>query len=327
MAVYKVPQDVEAEDKLIGPFSFRQFIYLIVAALGIFMAWLLGQIFIGLILIPAPIIVAFLALALPLRKDQPMETYLIAMIKFFFKPRNRLWDPEGTISLVQITAPKVSESPQLKGFGGSEASQRLAYLAQVVDTQGWSTRGATSANDSLSDIFVAEASQAVDVLDADSGVARSLDQRINQADDARISADRAQFQTAIQQPNATASTPAVQTQTPQPTPVQTVTPTPQSVAPATPQAVAGATEEPLPAIEYNPYPSSMRQHVINPAGQAPAQPAAPAPQAQAEKQPSSDTVSPDIMRLANNNDLSISAIAREAQRLSDTDDEVVISLR
>ena len=327
MAVYKVPQDVEAEDKLIGPFSFRQFIYLIVAALGIFMAWLLGQIFIGLILIPAPIIVAFLALALPLRKDQPMETYLIAMIKFFFKPRNRLWDPEGTISLVQITAPKVSESPQLKGFGGSEASQRLAYLAQVVDTQGWSTRGATSANDSLSDIFVAEASQAVDVLDADSGVARSLDQRINQADDARISAVRAQFQTAIQQPIATASTPAVQTQTPQPTPVQTVTPTPQSVAPATPQAVAGATEEPLPAIEYNPYPSSMRQHVINPAGQAPAQPATPAPQAQAEKQPSSDTVSPDIMRLANNNDLSISAIAREAQRLSDTDDEVVISLR
>jgi hypothetical protein len=32
MAVYKVPQDVEAEDKLIGPFSFRQFIYLIIVA-------------------------------------------------------------------------------------------------------------------------------------------------------------------------------------------------------------------------------------------------------------------------------------------------------
>ena len=33
MAQYKVPQDVEAEDKLIGPFSFRQFIYLGVAVL------------------------------------------------------------------------------------------------------------------------------------------------------------------------------------------------------------------------------------------------------------------------------------------------------
>jgi hypothetical protein len=78
MAVYKVPQDVEAEDKLIGPFSFRQFIYLIVAALGIFMAWALSQVFIGLLILPLPIVFAFLALALPLRKDQPMETYLQA---------------------------------------------------------------------------------------------------------------------------------------------------------------------------------------------------------------------------------------------------------
>ena len=34
MAVYKVPQDVEADDKLIGPFSFRQFIYLIIVAIS-----------------------------------------------------------------------------------------------------------------------------------------------------------------------------------------------------------------------------------------------------------------------------------------------------
>ncbi|TAL14698.1 hypothetical protein EPN95_02230, partial [Patescibacteria group bacterium] len=34
MAQYKVPQDVEADDKLIGPFSFRQFVYLIIVALS-----------------------------------------------------------------------------------------------------------------------------------------------------------------------------------------------------------------------------------------------------------------------------------------------------
>lgn len=312
MAVYKVPQDVEAEDKLIGPFSFRQFIYLIVAALGMFMAWLLGQIFIGLIIIPLPVIVAFLALALPLRKDQPMETYLIAMLKFFFKPRHRIWDPEGTISLVQITAPKVAEGPQLKEFGGSEASQRLAYLAQVVDTQGWATRGATSASDNLSDIFVAEASHAEDILDSSSGVAQAIDQRITQADDARLSAVRQQFQAAVQQQPAPEA----------PEPVQ-------PTAPASSQQAT--TEAEVPDLHYNPYPNSMRQHVINPAGQQ--QPVAPqtAPQpeiqAQAEKQPSSETVSPDIMRLANNNDLSISALANEAHRLENDDKEVVISLR
>lgn len=315
MAVYKVPQDVEAEDKLIGPFSFRQFIYLIVAALGILMAWMLSRIFIGLIIIPLPIIVAFLALALPLRKDQPMETYLIAMIKFFFKPRRRIWDPEGTVSMVQITAARVAEGPQLKGFGGSEASQRLAYLAQVVDTQGWSTRGATSANDNLSDIFVAESSQVEDVLDQSSGVAQAFDQRITQTEDARLLAARQQMQAAAQaqvapEPAVVAAEPATNTQ---PAPTQ----------PAQPAAA----EEPLPEIHYDPYPSAMHQRVITPASQQPqpaAQPAATPP----EKQPSAETVSPDIMRLANNNDLSISALAREAQRISSNDDnEVVISLR
>ena len=39
MAVYKVAQDVEAEDKLLGPFSFRQFIYLIIVVIAIALAW------------------------------------------------------------------------------------------------------------------------------------------------------------------------------------------------------------------------------------------------------------------------------------------------
>ncbi len=316
MAVYKVPQDVEAEDKLIGPFSFRQFIYLIVAALGIFFAWLLAQIFIGLIIIPLPIIVAFLALALPLRKDQPMETYLIAMLKFFFKPRHRIWDPEGTISLVQITAPKVAEGPQLKEFGGSEASQRLAYLAQVVDTQGWATRGAISASDSLSDIFVAEASHAEDILDASSNVAQAIDQRVTQADDARLSAVRQQFQAAIQQPQT------------QPAPAAP----PQAVfTPALPTEPPVADDSSVSDVHYSPYPNSMRQHVLSPTGSRPQNTPTPAPQgtpqAQAEKQPGSEAVSPDIMRLANNNDLSISALANEAHRLENDDKEVIISLR
>ena len=72
MAVYKVPQDVEAEDKLIGPFSFRQFIYLIIALIAIALGWGLSQLFIPLAIIPLPIVVFFGALALPLRKDQPM---------------------------------------------------------------------------------------------------------------------------------------------------------------------------------------------------------------------------------------------------------------
>ena len=56
MSVYKVPQDVEAEDKLLGPFSFRQFVFLIIAVAGIGIAYALGRILLPMALIPVPVI-------------------------------------------------------------------------------------------------------------------------------------------------------------------------------------------------------------------------------------------------------------------------------
>lgn len=306
MAVYKVPQDVEAEDKLIGPFSFRQFIYLIIAAIAGLVAYALSRIFVGLLIIPIPIIGLFLILALPLRKDQPMETYLAAVIRFYVKPRQRLWVPEGTVSLVSITAPKVIERQLTKGFSGASASQQLSYLADVVDTEGWSTRGVAPGTTTTIDPFVAEAQSAVDVLDENAEVARSFDQRLAQADEARKQSMLQQFQKAAQQPEPTTAT--------------------AQSAPTATQADGSA------QVSYNPYPSSMHQRILNPSGGQPAV-VTPAPTPQANntiqkptEQPSAQTVSPDIIRLANNNDLSISTLAHEAHRLQN-DEEVEISLR
>jgi len=296
MASYKVPQDVEAEDKLIGPFSFRQFIYLIVAAIGILLAWGLSRIFIGLIILPLPIIAFFLIIALPLRKDQPMETYLAAVIRFFLKPRKRLWVPEGRISLVNITTPKVIARQLTKGFSGEEASQQLSYLADVVDTQGWSTRGVTSNNQGLSDIVVAEAQATVDVFDDNAEVTRALEQRITQADEARRQATLQQFQQAAQQPSPVATEPTASA------------PTPTNPA----------------QVSYDPYPSDMHQRVLSPS--EPTSTAAADDTQNPAEQPSAQAVSPDIMRLANNNDLSISTLANEAHRLQN-EEEVEISLR
>lgn len=142
MAVYKVPQDVEADDKLIGPFSFRQFIYLIVVAISGAACWGLAQIFIPLAIIPLPLILFFAALALPLRKDQPMETYLSAVVSFYFlKPRRRFWQPDGIDSFVTIIPPKDEDIRRTKNFTEDEATRRLGYLADLVDSHGWSVRG------------------------------------------------------------------------------------------------------------------------------------------------------------------------------------------
>ena len=113
MSVYKVPQDVEAEDKLLGPFSFRQFIFLIIAVVSLGAAYILARILLPLGLIPVPIALFFGALALPLRKDQPMEVYLAAVISFMLKPKKRLWQPDGIEYLIEITTPKTEETTQI----------------------------------------------------------------------------------------------------------------------------------------------------------------------------------------------------------------------
>jgi hypothetical protein len=337
MAVYKVPQDVEADDKLIGPFSFRQFIYIIIALISIAVAWGLAQIFIALAIIPLPLVVFFGALALPLRKDQPMEIYLAAVISYYLKPRRRLWEPDGVQSLVEITAPKVIEIKRAKDLSQTEAEQRLSYLANIVDTGGWAVRGvANSTPDSAmqNDAYFA-AQQTEDVLSTDSGVARSFNSMINQAEDER----REEMIARMKQP-APQAAPAVVSQVPNPY----ANLTPAAPAQSTPQP---PTDNPDPHLTYNPYPTSIHQTVINPLGEAPTPQAAPAPtpvptlpQVQPEpKKPetpqtstSEAPISPDIINLANNSDLSIETIAHEANRIHQKEeklpeDEVVISLR
>jgi hypothetical protein len=142
MGQYKVPQNVEAEDKILGPFSFRQFIYLIIGGVCGVAIWFIVQGGVWpLVFIPLPVMLVCLALALPLRKDQPMETYLLAIIKYLFLPKKRLWRAGSFMPNVDVDATVISENPILKDIRGADASNRISFLAQVVDTAGWSTRG------------------------------------------------------------------------------------------------------------------------------------------------------------------------------------------
>ncbi len=188
MAEHKVPQDVEAEDKLLGPFSFRQFLYLLVALGAGALAYFLGTLAVPLALIPSPVAILFLVLALPLRKDQPMETYLAAMIHFYFSPNRRIWDADGQEALIEITNPRTDDGPQVKDIGGAEAAQRLSFLAEVSDTQGWSTRGilgVPSNTTNLSDDFATAAVDAPDILDDASALGRDLEDKLASAEQRR----------------------------------------------------------------------------------------------------------------------------------------------
>lgn len=299
MAVYKVPQDVEAEDKLIGPFSFRQFIYLLIVAMAGGIAWGLSQLFLPLAIIPLPIIIFFGALALPLRKDQPMEIYLAAIASFFLKPHLRKWDPDGIESLIEITVPKIVEIQRTKDISQGEAQRRLGYLAEVVDTQGWAVRGtgAQAPNSALNTDVYNDAQQAEDILGDDARISQLLNQRMEQNDIARRQeiADmvKAKIESSVDYFKEGGSELAQQT------------------ANNTPQD-----------LEYNPYPKEIQQSVLQPIIE-PEQPPQPTT-ATSEKAPSAD-----IINLANS-DLSIATIASQANRINEKQDmnkEVFVSLR
>lgn len=317
MSVYKVPQDVEADDKLLGPFSFRQFIYLGVVAMSIGIAYGLGKLLLPLFIIPLPITILFGALALPLRKDQPMETYLAAIVSFYLKPRRRLWDPDGVDSLIEIIAPKTVEVQLTKDLSQGEAQQRFGYLAQIVDSQGWAIRGTgtqTANNSMISDEYYS-AQQVEDVMDENNSTVRSLDQKLGTSDARR-------HQEAMNIMNSAIATPAP-------------APAPQAgyfngASPIEP--VAAPDQNLKNDIDFNPYPEDMRQTVIAPIEQEPPKPKIEQVFSPAKPKPSTSEkpLAAGIINLANNTSLSIETIAREANRINkkqDLNEEVFVSLR
>lgn len=163
MATYKVPQDVEAEDRLLGPFTFRQFVYLLIAAIAGALAAALFQIFPLLAILPLPVVIFFLILALPLKKDQPMETYLAAIISFYMKPNKRFWRPGQGETTIQITAPKIVEKSRTRDISEEEASHRLSFLSNLVDSEGYAIRG--NHNGNFTENFIADTEDVNDFMD------------------------------------------------------------------------------------------------------------------------------------------------------------------
>lgn len=136
MGQYKVPQDVEAEDKILGPYTLKQFIY---AVIGVAYGFLTFRIFFGatpvlFFIIGVPPTVLMLMLGLYQRKDQPFEALFLALVGFWTKPRKRIWIKEPITEVFKIVQPPLVEDVTQKNPG--EVRSQLEHVAQVIDTRG-----------------------------------------------------------------------------------------------------------------------------------------------------------------------------------------------
>ena len=106
---FKVPQFIDVEDKLFGPFTFRQFVYMVGGAGMVFVIYKLLPLWIGIFLI---IPVAGLALLLTFYKinEKPFIYYLQAAVSYAISSKLYIWKQR----LAKPSDPKNDESSSVQ---------------------------------------------------------------------------------------------------------------------------------------------------------------------------------------------------------------------
>jgi len=149
MAVYVVIQDIEAEDKFLGPLTLKQFLFAGITAASGYLGFYLISTAVWYFAIPlVPIILLGAFLAFPWGRDQPTEVWLLAKIRFLFRPRRRVWDQAGAQELISITAPKGDNHQYVNNLDQDEVRNRLRILANTIDSRGWVIK-----NDTINSLY------------------------------------------------------------------------------------------------------------------------------------------------------------------------------
>ena len=87
---FKIPQFIEVEDKVIGPFSLKQFLYLAIGGGILFALWFIVGITV-FIIVAMPIAVVALVFAFYRVNGRPFTAFLTSLFEYLTKPRLYVW--------------------------------------------------------------------------------------------------------------------------------------------------------------------------------------------------------------------------------------------
>ncbi|OGZ14965.1 MAG: hypothetical protein A3J08_03220 [Candidatus Lloydbacteria bacterium RIFCSPLOWO2_02_FULL_51_11] len=137
--LFQVPQFIEVEDKIIGPFTFKQFIYIAGGAGISFILFKIFPLFISVFLI-APVAALSLALAFYKMNDQPFIQVLESMLTYTFGKKLYTWEKappkkaseateDRTEDISGLLVPRVSEG-KLKDIAWSLGVEESLYSSE-----------------------------------------------------------------------------------------------------------------------------------------------------------------------------------------------------
>jgi hypothetical protein len=127
---FKVPQFIDVEDKLFGPFTFKQFVYLLGGAGLIFIIYKVLPLWIGIFLM-LPIGALTVALVFYKINNQPFIYYLQAAVSYAVKSKLYLWKQR----VVKKEEKKEEESLPNISVVPNITSSKLKDLSWSLDVQ------------------------------------------------------------------------------------------------------------------------------------------------------------------------------------------------
>lgn len=113
MQQFQVPQYINIEDRIIGPLTLKQFLYLVGGAAVLVIAWFLLHPFL-FVLIAIPAALLSTALAFLKINGRPFSVILINGINFYLKPRLYIWKRAPPKKRPPATKPGEPTETQLK---------------------------------------------------------------------------------------------------------------------------------------------------------------------------------------------------------------------
>ncbi len=132
---YQVPQFIEVEDKIFGPFTLKQFIYMAGGAglCAVFLLYL--PLFLGIIL-SIPVAALTGALAFYKVNNKSFVEVLEAGFKYYIGGRLYLWKKDANAPAASMPAPAAPVEPVRQKLGLSRGKlEELAWSLDIKDQQ------------------------------------------------------------------------------------------------------------------------------------------------------------------------------------------------
>lgn len=126
--MFNTPQFIDVEDKIAGPLTWKQLLWMIGMGVIVLMLFMLldGAV---MFIVAVPVVLLFLLLAFYRPNGQPFISYLLNMFFFLFRPKVMMWDrPTGTMFRSPISKKTSSEAAPARKAATMEEIQRVAEM-------------------------------------------------------------------------------------------------------------------------------------------------------------------------------------------------------